>query len=204
MTTPQQPASSAAPLFEIEPESETTAKHERTLILGLSANGAPTDLIRPAGSAPAAVHPHTLRPPALPAARRPPARPAPPAPPTVPMPVPMQCMYLSPEIVKIAEGFPDPQALAGLVRVMMRTVERNNLEIVQWLEMACTHVLVLGYSSDECTIDHRDRPMQTQHTLKVRGLEVFSVTATRRFDGDAVSTTITPVIIGWPTAKPSR
>jgi hypothetical protein len=112
---------------------------------------------------------------------------------------------LSPEIVELASEFcaeaVDPQAVRELHRQVMAAVDANNAAVTSWMELACSHVLMLGYQPADCVIEHHDRPRRIRHVLRVRRMECFEVAVVRHWDGVATVSTVIPRVIGWPPPR---
>lgn len=112
---------------------------------------------------------------------------------------------LSPEIVELAGDFcaeaVDPGSVAELHRQMMAAVDAGAVAVASWMELACSHVLMLGYHPEDCVIEHHDRPRRIRHILRVRRMECFEVAVMRHWDGVATISTVTPRVIGWPPPR---
>lgn len=112
---------------------------------------------------------------------------------------------LTPEIVEFAEGFcasaVDPAAAGELRRQIMAAAETESRMVAEWLEMACSHAISLGYLPGECLIEHHDRPRRIRHVLCVRRMECFDVTVVRCWDGQRSVSNVMPRVLGWPPPR---
>lgn len=112
--------------------------------------------------------------------------------------------HMSPWLVEFAREFcavADLESAVDLRASIMSALGQLNHELTMWMEMACSHVILLGYQPAECTIAVQDRPRRMRHVLRVGPLECFEVTIARHWDGVRTVVTTTPRVIAWPQRR---
>jgi len=103
---------------------------------------------------------------------------------------------LSRELVEFATGFgDDAQATIDRAsRLASAAIDARHQAVVEWMELACAHVMMLGYRPEECVIEQRDYSSTVHYVLRVGRLECFAVVVSRRWGSAAA----TPSLLGWP------
>jgi hypothetical protein len=128
--------------------------------------------------------------------------------PTVLQDYPRSYDHLSPEIVEFAEDFGDASDVGEMIKRIMVTCDHNNRDLRHWMEMAVSHVILLGYGPADCKIEHREDPSaqsattkEVRHVLRVRHLDCFEVRITRRWTGSAMAISAKAGVLAWPAVN---
>lgn len=103
---------------------------------------------------------------------------------------------LSRELVEFATGFGDDvQAMIDrAARLASDAIDSRHQAVAGWMELACAHVMMLGYRPEECLIEQRDYSSSVHYVLRVGQLECFAVVVSRRWGSAAAQ----PSLLGWP------
>ncbi len=103
---------------------------------------------------------------------------------------------LSRELVEFAAGFGDDAqtTIDRAARLASAAIDARHQAVAGWMELACAHVMMLGYRPEECVIEQRDYSSTVHYVLRVGRLECFAVVVSRRWGSAAA----TPSLLGWP------
>lgn len=107
------------------------------------------------------------------------------------------------ERIAVAQRLP-PDVIRSIDHVMCQLCDRLDT-VRQWIEMALSHAVVLGYDPCEMLLDFRfasaDRCRREYYHLLVSGVAVFEVVVTTTWHGLETNIATEPRLIGWPPRR---
>lgn len=103
---------------------------------------------------------------------------------------------LSRDLVEFATGFGDDAhaTIDRASRLASAAIDAQHQAVAGWMELACAHVMMLGYRPEDLIIEQRDYSSTVHYVLRVGRLECFAVVVSRRWGSAAAH----PSLLGWP------